>query len=57
MIVDNERLVDLHFLLEIQSNAVNGTLVMENPILCISPPISWAEQSNSLISYNYGQVC
>ena len=52
----NSELLDLYNLLEIQADSSNGTYVANNPSLCISPPILWAEQSNSLISYSYGQV-
>ena len=53
---DNSELLDLDFLLDVQASSENGTYVANNPNLCISPPILWAEQSNSLISYSYGQV-
>ena len=49
--------MDLSHLLDIQAGSANGTYVSNNPVLCILPPILWAGQSNSLISYAYGQVC
>ena len=52
----NSELLDLYFLLEVQAASANGTYVVNNPNLCISPPISWAGQANSLISYSFGQV-
>ena len=53
---DNSELLDLYYLLEVQADSLNGTYVANNPNLCISPPILWAGQNNSLISYSYGQV-
>ena len=56
IISDNADLLDLQYLLDVQAGSANGTYVANNPSLCVAAPISWSQQTDSLISYEFGAV-
>ena len=52
----NLLLNDVGTLDDVQINAQYGTLLIDNPILCIDSPVFWSQRKDSLLQYNSSQV-
>ena len=52
----NPNLISVGNILDIQLGASGGTYVWDNPALCFTAPLQWAQRKESLIAYDLSQV-
>lgn len=56
MLTGNQRLLDVHVFLDIQTGADLGTYISNNPSICLDAALSWTRRNDSILEYNLSMV-